>query len=59
MNAGPGDDDYEVEAAVVVTPNMVRGRWKANIGAAELLDAEDFIEQLRIFNTVHKLPSDD
>ena len=59
MDAGPGDDDYEVEAAVVVTPDVVRGRGKANIGAAELLDAEDFIEQLRIFNTVHKLPSDD
>ena len=59
-DAGPGDEDDEVEAAVVVTPdegNVGRKR-KPTIGVAELLDVEQCIEQLRVFNTTHKLPSD-
>ena len=57
-DAGPGDEDDKVESVIVVTPDVVGGRGKANIGAAELLHAEDCIMQLRIFDTAHKLPSD-
>ena len=57
-DAGPGDEDDKVESVIVVTPDVVGRRRKAKIGSEELLDAEDCIEQLRIFNTAHKLPSD-
>ena len=59
-DAGSGGEDDEVEAAVVVTPDEgnVGGRRKPTIGVAELLDVEQCIEQLRVFNTTHKLPSD-
>ena len=58
-DAVPGDEDDEVEASVVVTPDVenVGGRGKVSIGAVELLDAEEYIDQLRVFNTAHNLPS--
>ena len=60
VDTDSGDEGGEVEDVEVVTPDVTnvseRALTLAPISAAQLFDAEECIEQLRIFNRAHNIP---